>query len=150
MRTQEAPVNRVQDRRRQPTPWLSRFTLRGRRRRFRRRDDHARHRYVDRADGRYLRAVVALLALIVLDATSTLFILERGGSEENPLMENLLARGVGWFLLVKLGPLPLAFVLLSVARYFGWVKAALAVMLLVYGTLAAYHIYLLSRILAAG
>ncbi len=136
------------DRRRFPTPWLSRFTLRGNRRRIRRQDDFARGRYVDRADGSYLGGVVALVFLIVLDAASTLFILSRGGTEENPLMASLLARGVGWFLLVKLGPLPFAFLLLSAARYFGWIKWALGGLLAVYGMLAAHHVQLLLHILA--
>ncbi len=136
------------DRRRFPTPWLSRFTLRGNRRRIRRQDDLRRGRYVDRADGPYLGGIVALVVLIVLDAVSTLFILSRGGTEENPLMASLIARGSAWFLLVKLGPLPVAFLLLSVARYFGWTRWALTTMVLVYGVLAGYHVYLLLQILA--
>lgn len=136
------------DRRHVPTPWFSRFTLRGSRRRIRRDDDLQRGRYVDRADGPYLGGVVALVALILLDAMSTLFILGRGGSEENPLMASLIARGIGWFLLVKLGPLPFAFLLLSVARYFGWIRWALGALLVVYGLLAAYHLRLLFQILA--
>jgi hypothetical protein len=136
------------DRRRLPTPCLSRFTLRGNRRRIRRAEDLARGRYVDRADGPYLGGIVTLVALIVLDAVSTLFILSRGGTEENPLMASLLARGTGRFLLVKIGPLPIAFLLLSVARYFGWTRWALTAMILVYGALAAYHVHLLMKILA--
>jgi hypothetical protein len=135
------------NRRRFPTPWLSRFSLRGRRRRIRRQEELANRPYVDRADGGYLGSIVTLVALIVLDSASTLFILSRGGTEANPLMQSLLERGPGWFLLVKLGLLPIAFLLLSIARYFGWVRWGLAALLLVYGGLAAYHIHLLTRIL---
>ncbi len=99
-------------------------------------------------EGGYLGGIVALITLIILDSLSTLFIVSRGGTEENPLMQTLLERGPGWFLFVKLGPLPVAFLLLSIARYFGWVRWGLAALLIVYGALATYHLVLLARILA--
>jgi hypothetical protein len=134
------------DRRRRPTPMFSRFTLRGRRTHIRRDGDLRRGRYVDRSTGRHLLLIVLLMVFITLDAMSTLYILDRGGSEENPLVENVLQRGVGWFLTIKLLPLPLAFLLLSIHRYFGWVRWALLGLLLVYGSLALYHLWLLARI----
>jgi len=135
------------DRRAFPTPWISRFTLRGQRHRIRRREDLARGRFVDRATGMFLAGVVTMVLFVALDATSTLYILRHGGTEKNPLMATLIERGTGWFLLVKLGPLPFAYLLLSVARYFGWIKWALITLLLVYGALALYHLQLLLRIL---
>jgi len=135
------------DRRRRPTAFLSRYTLRGRRVRIRREGDLARGRYVDRSSGSHLLLILLLLTLITADAASTLFILENGGTEVNPLMVHTLERGVGWFLLVKLGPLPLAFLLLSVHRYFGWVRAALGFLVTVYGLLLLYHIHLTIKIL---
>jgi hypothetical protein len=135
------------DRRQDPTPVLSRFTLRGRRALIRREPDLARGRYVDRSSGSHLALILILLVLIFLDTSSTLYILEHGGRELNPLMDSALRRGVGWFLLVKLGPLPLAFLLLSIHRYFRWVRATLGLLLIVYGVLATYHLYLLARIL---
>jgi len=130
-----------------PTPMFSSFSLRGRRIRIRRDTDLLRGRYVDRSTGRHLVFVVLLLLFVSLDALSTLFIIERGGSEVNPLMDATLRRGVGWFLLVKLGPLPLAFALLSVHRYFSWVKVALGALVAIYGALMLYHMSLLARIL---
>lgn len=135
------------DRRRHPTPLLSRFTLRGRRLRFRRDTDTLAGRYIDRSTGRHLLLILLLVIFITLDAASTLFIIEHGGSEVNPLMDNTLQRGVGWFLLVKLGPLPVAFTLLSVHRYFRWVRLALGLLVLVYGVLMLYHVSLLLKIL---
>ncbi|HOX24593.1 MAG TPA: DUF5658 family protein [Candidatus Krumholzibacteria bacterium] len=134
------------DRRRVPTPIFSRFTLRGHRARIRRRADFARGRYVDRSTGGHLGSILLLLIFIVLDAASTLYILERGGSEVNPLMANALDRGVGWFLLIKLAPLPVAFLLLSIHRYFRWVRAALILLVVVYGVLAIHHLALLAKI----
>lgn len=135
------------DRRLRPTPLFSRFSLRGRRVWIRRDTDFLKGRYVDRSTGRHLLLIVLLMLFVTLDALSTLFIIERGGSEVNPLMDATLRRGVGWFLLVKLGPLPLAFLLLSVHRYFSWVKAALGLLVFVYGALMLYHMSLLVRIL---
>ncbi len=140
-------VRHGSDRRDQPTPWLSRYTLWGRRLRIRRENDLERGRYVDRAQGPYLGAVILLVVLVLVDAVSTLFILAHGGTEENPLMQSILERGRGWFLAVKLLPLPLAYLLLSVARYVGWVRWGMRILLAVYGALAAYHLVLLSRIL---
>ncbi|MEZ4386225.1 MAG: DUF5658 family protein [Candidatus Krumholzibacteriia bacterium] len=148
-RTTEA-VSRRQghDRRRRPTPMFSPFSLRGQRTRIRRETDFLRGRYVDRSTGRHLVLLLLLLLFVTLDAASTLFIIENGGNEVNPLMNATLQRGVGWFLLVKLGPLPLAFALVSVHRYFRWVRLALATLLVVYGVLMGYHLLLLVRILA--
>ena len=126
---------------------FSRFTLRGRRTRIRRDADALRGRYIDRTAGRHLVLILVLMVFITLDAMSTLYILDNGGNEVNPLMERALQRGVSWFLLVKLGPLPIAFLLLSIHRYFSWVRLALIFLVLVYGTLALYHISLLAKIL---
>jgi hypothetical protein len=148
--TSAIPRNRrrASDRRRRATPLLSRHTLRGRRTRIRRDADLARGRYVDRSSGVHLLMIVLLVLLISVDTFSTLYILEQeGGSELNPLMVRTLERGVGWFVLVKLGPLPLAYALLSVHRYFSWVRVALGVLVAVYGVLTVYHASLLWRIL---
>lgn len=135
------------DRRGDPTPAFSRFSLRGRRARIRRDRDLARGRYVDRSSGRHLALILTLLILIVVDTGSTLYILRHeGGQELNPLMDRALKSGVGWFLLWKLAPLPLAFLLLSVHRYFRWVRAGLVFLLGVYGVLALYHVYLLVKV----
>ena len=134
------------DRRQRPTPMFSRFTLRGRRTNIRRDTDGLRGRYIDRSTGRHLVLILILMICIFLDAASTLYILDHGGNEVNPIMASALQRGVGWFLMVKLGPLPLAFLLLSIHRYFSWVRYALIFLVLVYGTLALYHISLLARI----
>ncbi len=138
------------DRRLEPTSLLSGYTLRGRRTRIRRDTDLLRGRYVDRSSGQHLLLILLLLLFISVDAFSTLFILEHGGEELNPLMVRTLERGVGWFLVVKLGPLPLAFLLLSVHRYFSWVRVALGSLAAIYGGLMLYHLYTLAKILFHG
>lgn len=136
------------DRRRRPTPWFSRYTLRGRRTQIRRTEDLDQGRYVDRAEGPYFHQIVLLVALVALDAVSTLIILGQGGGEANPVMRPVLERGTGWFLLVKLGPLPVAFLLLSITYHFGWIRWGMRVLLAVYACLACWHFLLLVRIFA--
>jgi hypothetical protein len=126
---------------------FSRFTLRGRRTRYRRDTDLLRGKYVDRSTGRHLVLILVLMICVIIDAASTLYILDNGGTEANPIMNSALQRGVGWFLAIKLGPLPVAFLLLSIHRYFPWVRGALFFLVVVYGLLALYHAYLLLRIL---
>ena len=137
---------RADDRRLIPTPALSRFTLRGRRAEIRRKLDILRGRYVDRSSGGHLALIVWLLILIAVDTGSTLIILAYGGRELNPLMDSVLRQGLGWFLLCKFGPLPVAFLMLSIHRYFRWVRATLIALTVVYGVLALYHLYLLAKI----
>lgn len=134
------------DRRMRPTPMFSRHSLRGQRVRIRRDTDFLRGRYVDRSTGRHLLLILVMLLFVTLDAMSTLVILDQGGTEVNPLMNATLQRGVGWFLLVKLGPLPLAFALLSVHRYFRWVRLALGLLVAIYGVLMLWHVGLLVTI----
>ena len=137
---------RGSDRRFRPTPLFSRFTLIGRRIALRRNADLLRGRYIDRAAGGYLALILVLLVLIVLDAASTLYISRNGGTEVNPIMDHALRRGVGWFLAIKLAPLPLAFLLLSIHRYFHWVRTVLTTLVLIYSGLALYHVSLLLKI----
>lgn len=129
-----------------PTAMFSRHSLRGQRVRIRRDTDFLRGRYVDRSTGRHLLLILVMLLFVTLDAMSTLVIMDQGGTELNPLMNATLQRGVGWFLLVKLGPLPLAFVLLSVHRYFRWVRLALGLLVAIYGVLMLWHVSLLVKI----
>jgi hypothetical protein len=137
---------RIVDRRRRPTPLFSRYTMWGRRTRVRRDDDGDDRRYVDRASGGFLALVVALVVLVSFDAFSTLHIVRSGGGEDNPLMDWVLRRSVPLFLAIKLLPLPVAFVLVSIHRYFNWVRIGLSVAVAIYGVLALYHLYGLSQI----
>ena len=137
---------RIVDRRRRPTPLFSRYTMWGRRTRVRHDEPGPDRRYVDRATGGFLALVVALVVLVTFDAFSTLHIVRSGGGEDNPLMDWVLRRSVPLFLAIKLMPLPVAFVLVSIHRYVDWVRIGLTIAVAVYGALALYHLYGLSQI----
>ncbi|MCA9726483.1 MAG: hypothetical protein KC729_02300 [Candidatus Eisenbacteria bacterium] len=137
------PCRRGPDRRRRPTPLLSRYTFTGRRRHNRRGDDPASGYYVDWVEGNYRSAVIAVGIFIALDALATLEILSRGGSEANPLMARLLGHSVWTFLIVKFAGAFLAIAVLAIHRHFPNIRRLGALLLAAYGSIALYHLLLL-------
>jgi len=75
----------IGDHRRTPTRPLSRYSLRGHRKKARR-EGEDRNYYVDRYEPRYFVLISLILALCVLDAYFTLKIIDSGGKELNRLM----------------------------------------------------------------
>ena len=135
--------SRGTDRRRKPTPLLSRHTFRGRRRRNRRATDPRSGYYVDWVEGNYRAAVLAVGAFILLDAVATLEILSRGGTEANPLMAFVLGHSIWSFLLVKVTGAFVAVLVLGVHRHFPNIRRLGALLLAAYGSIALYHLLLL-------
>lgn len=134
------------DRRQRPTPMFSRYTFLGRRRRNRREADPNKRYYIDRIDGHYRLALLIVVLFIVTDAFSTLHIIAKGGGEANPIMAWMLERGTEWFLTVKIATALCGFVLLAVHRFFPVARTLAVMLLLCYGAIVAYHVYLLTRI----
>ncbi|RMD92326.1 MAG: hypothetical protein D6814_17045 [Calditrichaeota bacterium] len=89
------------DRRRQPTPPASRFWLWGRRKGPRRKQEAAQSYYVDRYSVSTLLMVLSILALSVLDAFLTLYLIDRGAAEINPVMAHFLEYGPVAFMAAK-------------------------------------------------
>ncbi len=81
---------RKKDRRRQPTPAISRFTVRGRRKTFRRKDDQEKGGYVDRYHPGLLILITLAIGLAILDALFTMMILDDGGYELNPVVRSTI------------------------------------------------------------
>ena len=80
----------LKDRRKQPTPALSRFTLWGRRKAFRRKEDQERGGYVDRYSSGLLFLIILVAGLSVLDSLFTMMILDDGGWEVNPVVRSVI------------------------------------------------------------
>ncbi len=80
----------LMDRRSHPTDGLSRFSVRGQRRDFRRQSDRRKGGYVDRYGPRLLFLLVLILGLNVLDALLTMMILNDGGWEINPVVRSVI------------------------------------------------------------
>ncbi len=86
----EFDLRTVKDRRKEPTPAISRFTLWGRRKAFRRREDQERGGYVDRYHSGLLILLTLTVGLTVLDALFTMMILDDGGWEVNPVVRSVI------------------------------------------------------------
>lgn len=80
----------IKDRRKQPTPGISRFTLWGRRRTFRRKEDQDKGGYVDNYHSGLLILLTLAVGLTVLDAFFTMIILDDGGWEVNPVVLSVI------------------------------------------------------------
>lgn len=132
------------DRRRRPTPLLSRFTFRGGRRAQNRRREEQQFYYVDRIRKGLATALVAIFVFHVLDAVLTIRHLERGGSELNPLMDALLQIDNGLFLVVKLGLAGVGLFLLGLHQNFPHVRTAVTVLFGLFLALVGYHIVLIA------
>lgn len=137
----EGAVERVfTDRRSRPTPMLSRYWLRGRRRQPGRRAADAKHVYVDRYTRMETAIVLWLVLASVADLGLTLLHLQQGGTEANPIMDWFLVRGgTAAFVAAKLAltAVPAGFLLLH-ARFRG-TKLALCGLAGMYAALLAYH-----------
>jgi hypothetical protein len=75
----EFHLRTLKDRRKQPTPAISRFTLWGRRRAFRRKEDRERDGYVDQYSSGLFLLLILLVGSSILDALFTMIILDFGG-----------------------------------------------------------------------
>lgn len=122
-----------------------------RRRGLRRADDTGGFHYIDHYPPRLFAAVLALMLLCTVDAALTLHILERGGSELNPVMQALLEAGPRVFFVAKYAATALcAAVLVAHARLRLFRRLAVGQVLgglvLAYFALVNYELLLIARI----
>lgn len=89
------------DRRRRRIPPLRVLFGDGRRRSVRRREDHRRIVLLDRYSPRLFAAIVGILFLSLIDALLTLYLIEHGSSELNPVMGYFLEHGPFTFTVAK-------------------------------------------------
>jgi hypothetical protein len=89
------------DRRRQQFPRLKYLLLSGRRASARRQEDRYRTFYFDRYSSKLFVAIVAILFLSVLDALLTLYLIDSGSTELNPVMSYFLRYGPFAFMVAK-------------------------------------------------
>lgn len=130
------------DRRRRPTPPISRYTfLRGRRRARRRVEDPPSY-YVDRLGGETWLVLLSIFLFQILDANLTLAHLRRGGAELNPLMRELIVRDQRLFVIVKLGVSALGLGFLGVHKNFPFVRSGLLVLFVLFLGVVGWHCFL--------
>ena len=141
----EDNVQRIlKDRRRCPTPAISRYTFSGGRRKIiRRASDKQSNIFVDIFSTRLLMAVILLLILSCLDAFLTLALIEKGRVvEANPLMAFFLNSGVLHFSLIKFLITAVALIVLCLFKNVRITRIALPAVINIYLAVIIYEIYL--------
>lgn len=131
------------DRRAKPTPMVSRYWLRGRRKQGRR-DGETENIYVDRYSTLETWLVVGVLVLSVLDMVFTILHLNDGGHEANPIMAWMLALGgQPLFVAVKLLSTAVGLFVLLVHVRFRKVKGLLGLAFVLYLGIFVFHLVLM-------
>ena len=135
-------VYRGPDRRRGPTPRLSRYALWGGRRRGPRRQEEREGSFVDRYGLRLVFVVLWIALMNVGDSFFTLVHLQAGGVELNPVAKVLLTTGRWNFVFVKSILIGLALIVLAVHKNFHLARIGLWTAAGTYTCLVAYHLLL--------
>lgn len=135
------------DRRRRPTPFLSRYTFfGGRRSQAGRRSEDEREVFVDVHGSWLFLVVVAIVALNFLDAFFTIYFLSHGGQELNPLVDAVLRVGIWPFVALKSVGIGICVAVLTVAKNFKTAKFGLGVVLGGYTVLLGWHLWLFAHV----
>jgi len=132
------------DRRRRPTPAVSRFTFVGGRRRGGRRAGETENTFVDVHGGGLFVALMAALMLNLADAGFTMHFLARGGTEANPIVDQVIQLGVLPFVLLKTVGVGACLLVLCAAKNFRAARIGLGVVIAGYAALLGWHLFLLT------
>ncbi len=133
------------DRRKKPTPMLSRYTFfRGRRSSFRRREDRLRGGYIDRYGHRLFTVLIWIIVLNIFDALFTHVILGCGGTELNPVAGWAITMFGNHFIIWKLAVIGLGLLLLCLHSKFRLAKAVIAMTAALYSGVVLYQVVLIS------
>jgi hypothetical protein len=133
------------DRRKEPTPALSRYTFLGRRRSFRRKADRQIGGYVDCYSSTLFLFLVSIIGLNVLDAFLTMLILEVGGCEVNPFVRSVMDLYGEKFWVWKYALVSFSILLLCLHSKFKRVKAIIVGISYVYFIVVLYQVYLMAH-----
>jgi hypothetical protein len=131
------------DRRKQPTPGLSRFTFWGRRKTIRRKTDQKQGGYVDQYSPALLFLLISIIGLNVLDALFTLMTLDLKGWEANPVVSSVIALYGIKFWIWKFFIVSVSLVLLCLHSRFRLVKELIVAAGCLYFLVVVYQIFLL-------
>ncbi len=130
------------DRRKRPTPLLSRYSFFGGRRRRGRRDGEVKDTFVDLYSIRTWVALSVFMVLNLMDSHFTLIYLQRGGEEGNPVAIKLLEGGMSTFILTKALGIGLAAALFCLLKNFRNGRIGVFIALSLYQILLIYHLSL--------
>jgi hypothetical protein len=136
----ETDKRNAKDRRKEPTPGLSRYSFFGRRRGFRRKSDQQKGGYVDRYSSKLFFALILILALNVL---------AHRGTEINPIVRVAIEIYGDKFWLWKFSIVSTSLVLLCLHIKFRGVRTIIVVSGSIYVLLILYQIFLITYRLPA-
>ncbi|MGZ3524252.1 MAG: DUF5658 family protein [Thermodesulfobacteriota bacterium] len=137
---------RPKDRRKQPTPGLSRYTFFGRRNTIRRKLEQQRGGYVDRYSSSLFFFLVAIIGLNVLDGLFTMMILDLKGWEANPVVRSVIGLYGTRFWIWKFSIVSVSLTLLCLHSSFTLVREIIIAVSCLYVAVVAYQIFLLLHI----
>jgi hypothetical protein len=131
------------DRRKRPTPMLSRYTFFGGRRGACEAAGRHQDTYVDVYSSRQALLVLVFFGLTIFDAAATIYYIDHvRGTEWNPIAQWLLNQGNVLFLLGKGMPTGLLLLFVMIHKNFRYGKFALGVGFTFYFLLTLYHLLL--------
>ncbi len=131
------------DRRKRPTPGLSRYTFFGRRKMTRRKADQRKGGYVDRYSSTLFFFLVSIIGLNVLDAFFTLLVLDLKGWEANPVVHSVITLYGTKFWIWKFSIVSVSLALLCLHSRFRLVREIIIAISCLYVMVVAYQIFLL-------
>ncbi len=131
------------DRRKHPTPMLSRHTFFGRRTGFRRKADRQRGGYIDRYHPALLFLLLLITGLSALDSAFTITILDRGGQELNPIVGSVIELYGDRFWIWKFALVSGCLVLLCLHSKFKQTQTLLIAVCSIFLALLSYQICLI-------
>ncbi len=134
----------LKDRRKCPTPSLSRYTFRGRREKFRRKTEQERGGYTDRYSTGLFFNLILILSLNILDSLFTMIILDRGGWEVNPIVRSAIALYGDRFWIWKFFIVSVSLILLCLHSNFGRVRTFFKAAGFIYTAVLLYQIFLIN------
>jgi hypothetical protein len=122
---------------------LSKFSLFGRRRTFRRKVDQQRGGYIDQYSSELFFFLVLIVGLNVLDAFFTMMILDVGGWEVNAIVDSVIAICGDKFWVWKFGIVSASLILLCLHSKFRFVKALILGTTVIYIGIVLYQLALI-------
>lgn len=131
------------DRRQRPTRPFSRYMLFGRRRSIRRREDRKTHLYVDLYGHYLLLSLLIIILFSIFDAYFTIFHVEKGAREINPLMNLLIGCGNIYFFITKYILTTFGLFVLCIYKNLFITRIIMTGIFLLYLTVFANHIFLI-------
>jgi Domain of unknown function (DUF5658) len=142
---EESGNRTLADRRRQPTPLISKYTcLGGQRCDIRRKEDKARYFFVDVYSPGLFMALLFLLMLTVADSYFTLILMkEHVAVEANPIMRFYLKSSSTSFVAMKFLISSLSILIFCLCKNCRITKIAITVAIMVYLTVTLYEVNIL-------